>query len=89
MPWSLSGGRRRFAAGFGLESPDSAREVLAHLATALVGADLRAPGTLLARVDALAADAPAARGAADVAVHDLLARLDRVPLARRLADRPG
>ncbi len=73
-------------AGFGLEDLARCDEVLARFAAALPGcAADREHTALLARLDVVAPDARAARGALDSAILDLAARRDGVSFAERLA----
>lgn len=75
--------------GFGLESPDEARAGVTRLAERLIGAEGDDPEALLAPLAREAAATPSARAALDVALHDLAARRDALPLAAWLAKRGG
>jgi o-succinylbenzoate synthase len=75
--------------GFGLETAAEARAALEDLARHLLGRDLREPDPLLDEVTRRAPTAPAARAAADTALHDLAARAAGAPLAAWLAPRSG
>ncbi len=71
--------------GFGLESIEEADGALRQIARALLGCDARDLAGNLAGSRAVAPAAPAARSAADCALHDLAARLRGVSIARLLA----
>lgn len=76
-------------AGFGMEDALRCEEALTELGRAALGGDaMRDASVLLARADALAADAPGARGAYEVALGDLAARCRGIPLWKYLAMRP-
>jgi o-succinylbenzoate synthase len=81
-------GEARPLAGFGHEGMREAGEALARIARALADGGPAELEALLDRVDALAPDAPAARAAADVALHDLFARALGRPVAALLAEAP-
>lgn len=72
-------------AGFGLESFEESQGALAAIAQGLLGCDVRELGAALARVGEAAPHAPAARAAADCALHDLAAREAGVSVASLLA----
>jgi o-succinylbenzoate synthase len=87
---ATAAGRRGFGEamplrGFGLEGFDAARSALGSIAAALLGRDLRDLVGALACIAEVAPRAPAARAAADVAVHDLAARCAGVSVASLLA----
>jgi o-succinylbenzoate synthase len=71
--------------GFGLETFEQSQRALAAIARALLGCDVREVAAALARVQEVAPRAPAARAAADCALHDLAAREAGVSLASLLA----
>jgi o-succinylbenzoate synthase len=71
--------------GFGLESLEEAARALARLARGLLGRDPAELPALLEAVQAWAPEAPAARGAVDVALHDLRARAEGRSLAASLS----
>jgi O-succinylbenzoate synthase len=71
--------------GFGLESFEESQRALAAIARVLLGCDVRERDAALARVQQAAPCAPAARAAADCALHDLAAREAVVSLASLLA----
>ncbi|MCP4039778.1 MAG: o-succinylbenzoate synthase [bacterium] len=75
--------------GFGLESLAQSRLALEDAARALLGREVEQIDELLARVAAVTAASPSARGAAETAVADLAARGDRLPLARLLSPTGG
>jgi o-succinylbenzoate synthase len=76
-------------AGFGLESRDEARRALHEIARELVGREPGEIDELLDTIEHCWPNAPAARAAADVALHDLAARLHACSLAAWLARRRG
>ncbi len=71
--------------GFGLESFEESQRALAALARGMLGCDVRELGAALAWVLEAAPRAPAARAAADCALHDLAAREAGVSVASLLA----
>ncbi|UCE84923.1 MAG: o-succinylbenzoate synthase [Deltaproteobacteria bacterium] len=72
--------------GFGLETADRAGDALRAMAAALRGRDARDPGAALDAIEPSWPGAPCARGAADVALHDLAARLSGRSVAECLAE---
>lgn len=74
-------------AGFGMEDTARCEAVLARLGTTAVGRAAQADVVvaLLDQADREAPDAPGARGALEVALRDLCARIAGVPLAAALA----
>jgi o-succinylbenzoate synthase len=72
-------------AGFGAESPDRSFETLSGLARTLIGRDTEELDALIDRIEVLAPDAPSARAAVDVALYDLVARVEGVSVAAMLA----
>lgn len=74
--------------GFGLESTDDAVDALETIAGALVDDPPETLAAALARTLAAAPKAPAARAAADVALHDLAARQAGAPIAALLGPAP-
>lgn len=76
--------------GFGLEPVAAARDALAKLAALALGRGPCALDAILDEAERLAPDRPAARAALDVALHDLAAQAEGLPLAAWLARRtPG
>ena len=71
--------------GFGAESVASCAAALEAIAKPLLGRDPRALGERLDDVEASAPFAPAARAAADAALHDLAARIEDRSVAAMLA----
>lgn len=71
--------------GFGLESFEETQRALAAIAHSLLGCDGRDLRAVLPRVRDAAPRAPAARAAADCALHDLAARETGIPVASLLA----
>lgn len=72
--------------GFGLETLDASGRALAQIARWIEGRDIEATDALLDEVEARWSEAPAARGAIDVALHDLLSRTRGWSVARLLRD---
>jgi o-succinylbenzoate synthase len=71
--------------GFGIESFEETQRALGAIARVLLGCDGRELGAALARVRDVAPHAPAARAAADCALHDLAARQAGISVASLLA----
>jgi o-succinylbenzoate synthase len=74
--------------GFGLESADEAVAALAKIGAALVGRTFDDLDAALDRSDAAAPRAKSARAAADIALHDLVARTHAATVAALLARSP-
>jgi o-succinylbenzoate synthase len=73
---------------FGLETADDAVTALEAIARALLAEEFSGLDPALDRVDEVAANAGAARAAADVALHDLAAREAGMTVAALLEDSP-
>jgi len=87
-------GRRGFGEalplpGFGLETSGEALDALEGLAQASVAAPASSLDARLDAAERARPRAPSARGALDVALHDLAAQRDALPLAAWLAQRVG
>ena len=75
--------------GFGLESLEASRSVLADAAAALIGSDVARLDELQARVTQLTMSSGCARAAVETAVLDLWARAERKPMFELLTPEHG